>query len=95
MSKDNKKWTKPFKRITGMWKRTSTSRVGKNGKPEPYWYGKVRKEDIGDEPLTIRVGDEVFLYENTSDKSGGPEYFLKVREAPKSAEESVEEKVSN
>ncbi len=94
MSKDNKKGT-PFKRISGVWKRTSTTRVGKDGKPESYWYGKVRMEDIGGEPITIGVGDEIYLFPSTSDKSGGPEYFLKVRQAPKSAEKPVEEKVSN
>lgn len=93
MSKDNKKLA-PFKRISGLWKRTSTSRV-KDGKPEPYWYGKARVEDIGDEPVTIEVGDEIYLYLSTSDKKGGPEYFLKVRKATESIEEPVEQKVSN
>ena len=35
----------PFNLITGVWKRFSASRVGKDNKPEPYFYGKVKSEE--------------------------------------------------
>jgi hypothetical protein len=86
MSKDNKKES-PFLSITGMWKRVSTTRVGKDGKPEPYWYGKVQD---GKEDIVITEGSEIMLFPSTStNKKGGPEYFLKVRQ-PTESEESEE-----
>jgi hypothetical protein len=89
MSKDNKKGS-PFLSITGLWKRVSTTRVGKDGKPEPYWYGKARIE----EDIVITKGSEIMLFPSTNtNKKGGPEFFLKVRQATE-LEES-EEVVTN
>ena len=90
MSKDNKKGT-PFLSITGLWKRVSTTRVGKDGKPEPYWYGKARI----DEDIVITKGSEIMLFPSSNtNKKGGPEYFLKVRQ-PTEAEDSEEVEVAD
>ena len=83
MSKDNKKGS-PFLSITGMWKRVSTTRVGEDGKPEPYWYGKVQD---GKEDIVITEGSEIMLFPSTNTKKKDvPEYFLKVRQPTKSEE---------
>lgn len=91
MSKDDKKG-RTFLSITGLWKRVSTTRVGKDGKPEPYWYGKVRAE----EDIVITKGSEIMLFPSTNtNKKGGPEYFLKVRHPLTEAEDSEEVEVAN
>ena len=87
MSKDKKQGKAPFRRISGLWKRVSTTRVGKDGRPEPYWYGVVREE--GD--IVISKGDEVFLFPSTAKKGGGPEYFLKVRKPLPGTDEETED----
>lgn len=85
MSKDNNKG-RTFLNITGLWKRVSTTRVGKDGKPEPYWYGKV----IAEEDIVITKGSEIMLFPSTNTKkTNGPVYFLKVRQ-PAESEESEE-----
>jgi hypothetical protein len=92
MSKDNKKGRNLFLSLTGMWKRVSTTRVGKDGKPEPYWYGKVRAE----EDIVITKGSEMMLFPSTkTNKSGGPEYFLKVRQPSAESETSEEVEVAD
>lgn len=85
MSKDNNKG-RTFLNITGLWKRVSTTRVGKDGKPEPYWYGKV----IAEEDIVITKGSEIMLFPSTNTKKrNGPVYFVKVRQ-PAESEESEE-----
>ena len=41
-----------FELITGLWKRVSTMRVGKDGKPEVYYVGSPRGLEEG-ESITI------------------------------------------
>ena len=85
MSKDTKQKKQPFNLITGMWKRFSASRVGKDNKPEPYFYGKVKSE----EDIVLRKGTKIFLYPHTNWKKGDANFFLKFQEP--SEEEETEE----
>jgi len=74
-----------FEHITGLWKRTSTTRVGKDGKPETYYTGELRD---GVESITINKGDKIHLYESTNpNKKGSPKWFLKLVRADGTSEE--------
>tara|TARA_B100000287_G_scaffold154872_1_gene146148 strand:+ start:1117 stop:1392 length:276 start_codon:yes stop_codon:yes gene_type:complete len=85
MSKDTKQKKQPFNLITGMWKRYSANRVGKDNKPEPYYYGTVKSE----EDIVLRKGTKIFLYPHTNWKKGHANFFLKFQEP--SEEEETEE----
>jgi hypothetical protein len=74
-----------FEHLSGMWKRTSTNRVGKDGKPEVYYVGSLRE---GIESVTINSGDKIHLYESTNpNKKGSPKWFLKIMRADGTSEE--------
>ena len=86
MSEEKSKEKKrPFNLITGVWKRFSASRVGKDGKPEPYFYGK---NNTGKDIL-IKPGARIYLYPHTNWKKGDANFFLKFQEP--SEEEETEE----
>ena len=84
MSKDKNQKKQPFNLITGMWKRFSASRVGKDGKPEPYYYGT---NNTGKD-LLIKPGARIYLYPHTNWKKGQANFFLKFQEP---SEEETEE----
>ena len=84
MSKDKTQKKRPFNLITGMWKRFSASRVGKDGKPEPYYYGT---NNTGKD-LLIKPGARIYLYPHTNWKKGQANFFLKFQEP---SEEETEE----
>jgi len=70
-----------FELITGLWKRVSTMRVGKDGKPEVYYVGSPRGLEEG-ESITINHGDVMHLYPSTNPgKKGSPTWFLKIKRA--------------
>jgi len=86
MSKEDKKQKKqPFNLITGMWRRFSASRVGKDGKPEPYYYGK---NNTG-KTIVIKPDAKIYLYPHTNWKKGDANFFLKFQE-PTEEEETEE-----
>ena len=84
MSKDKNQKKRPFNLITGMWKRFSASRVGMDGKPEPYYYGT---NNTGKD-LLIKPGARIYLYPHTNWKKGQANFFLKFQEP---SEEETEE----
>jgi len=78
------KQKRSIENITGLWKRTSTNRVGKDGKPEVYYVGtpvRIAKEDEEQKPdVVIGKGDVLHLYPSTNPgKSGSPTWFLKIK----------------
>ena len=91
MSEEKSKEKKrPFNLITGVWKRFSASRVGKDGKPEPYFYGK---NNTGKDIL-IKPGARIYLYPHTNWKKGDANFFLKFQEPTEEEEAEARAKAS-
>jgi len=91
MSKEsNKEKKRPFNLISGMWRRFSASRVGSDGKPEPYYYGT---NNTGKD-LLIKPGAKIYLYPHTNWKKGQANFFLKFQEPTEEEEGKARAKAS-
>lgn len=91
MSKeDSKEKKRPFNLISGMWKRFSASRVGNDGKPEPYYYGT---NNTGKDVL-LKPGARIYLYPHTNWKKGQANFFLKFQEPTEEEEAKARAKAS-
>lgn len=85
MSEKQKSKKQPFRKITGMWRRVSTNRVAKDGKPEHYFYGT---NETGEE-IILKPGARIYLYPHTNWKTGQANYFLKYQEPAEETEEEA------